>query len=308
MPPLADLAVLFAESMLFLSLQPVRIALGRILDMDRYARRERWRQNRNRYRGHGGLVGGVILAGIGVVLLLQNLGIPGFDDLERYWPMILIVVGIAKAASSMGMGGRIWGGGVFAAGVIFLLSNFGIIRPDMWRFLWPGVLILIGLAMLARSIDRQTYTGEGSATAATAAKTMADDIKNRIISDSGRARGSGSPGSANHLSEWAVFGGTRRRVDSQDFQGGEAFACFSGVELDLRKAASTRDEIIIEANAIFGGIELRVPETWNITVRGSGIFGGYEDETLDTRVVPDAKQPHLIVNGFAVFGGVTIKN
>ena len=83
---------------------------------------------------------------------------------------------------------------------------------------------------------------------------------------------------------------------------------FGGVELDLRKAASTRDEIIVEINAIFGGVEVRVPETWSVTVRGSGIFGGYEDETMDTRATPDGKQPHLIVNGFAVFGGVSIKN
>jgi predicted membrane protein len=112
----------------------------------------------------------------------------------------------------------------------------------------------------------------------------------------------------NQLRDGAVFGGSRRRVDSQDFQGGEAFAMFGGVEIDLRKAAMTRDEILIEANAIFGGIEIRVPETWNVLVRGAGIFGGYEDETMDTRVRPEGKQPVLIVNGFAVFGGVSIKN
>ena len=43
-------------------------------------RAARW--NRDRYRG-GGMIGGIILAGIGVLLLLQNLGIPYFDDLER---------------------------------------------------------------------------------------------------------------------------------------------------------------------------------------------------------------------------------
>jgi hypothetical protein len=53
---------------------------------------------------------------------------------------------------------------------------------------------------------------------------------------------------------------------------------------------------------------MRVPENWNVTVRGAGIFGGYEDKTMDMRAAPDAKQPHLIVNGFAVFGGVTVQN
>jgi predicted membrane protein len=288
--------------MLYLLTPPVTIALGRIFEMDPYVR-ERWR--RHRHHGHGGLVGGFILAGIGVLLLLQNLGIPFFEDLERYWPVILIVVGVAAAARSIGMGGRVWGGAVFAVGVIFLLSNFGVIHGNMWRFLWPGILIVIGLGMLARTIDRQSYGGYDSGASAAHARKFGDDLKERIVSDIHARIPMGSP---DHLSEWAVFGGTRRRVDSQDFQGGEAFAMFGGVEIDLRKAATTRDEILIEINAIFGGVEVRVPETWSVLVRGAGIFGGYEDETMDTRVAPEGKQPRLIVNGFAVFGGVTIKN
>jgi hypothetical protein len=270
--------------------------------MDPYVR-ERWR--RNRHHGHGGLVGGVILAGIGVLLLLQNLGIPYFEDLERYWPVILIVVGVVQAARSIGMGGRVWGGAVVAAGVIFLLNNFGIIRGDVWRFLWPGILILIGLGMLARTIDRHNYGAYDPEARAAYAKRMGEKIKDRIISDLG---GIGSSGSPDRVDAWAIFSGVRRRVGSQDFQGGEAFAMFGGIELDLRKAATTRDEIVIEINAIFGGVEVRVPETWNVSVRGAGILGGYEDETLDTRVASDGKQPNLVVNGFAIFGGVTIKN
>jgi predicted membrane protein len=294
----------FAESTLFLHLQPVRIALGEDFDMDRYDRR-RWRMEHHRFHGHGGLIGGVILAGIGVLLLLQNLNIPGFDDLERYWPVILIVVGIAQASRSMGMGGRVWGGAIFMVGVIFLLQNFGIIQHDIWRFLWPGILILVGLGMLARTIDRHTYTGTGAAAAAENAKNMGDDIRNRIVSNWNRSQ---STVSVDHLAEWAVFSGVRRRLDTQDFQGGEAFAMFGGVEIDLRKAAMKRDDVVIEVNAIFGGVDVRVPENWTVIVRGAGIFGGYEDKTMDSRVATDAKQPHLIVNGFAVFGGVTIQN
>ena len=271
--------------------------------MDREVK-ERWRRNRHHHRGHGGLVGGVILAGIGVVLLLQNLGIPFFDDLERFWPLILIVVGIAQAARSIGMGGRVWGGVVIAIGILFLLSNFGVIHGD-WRLLWPAILILVGVGMLARAADRLSHGDYDPAATAANARKFGEDLKDRIISD---IHGRIPTGSVNHLGEWAVFGGTRRRVNSQDFQGGEAFAMFGGVEIDLRQAATTREEVVIEINAIFGGVEVRVPETWNVIVRGAGIFGGYEDETMDSRIAPDGKQPRLIVNGFAVFGGVAIKN
>ena len=120
--------------------------------MGRRVRDRDWRQNRD--HGHGGVIGGVILAGIGVVLLLQNLGIPFFQDLERYWPVILIVVGLAQVSRAMGMEKRLWGGAVFVVGIVFLLSNFGIIHGNIWRFLFPGFLIMVGLALLARAMDR----------------------------------------------------------------------------------------------------------------------------------------------------------
>ena len=57
---------------------------------------------------------------------------------------------------------------------------------------------------------------------------------------------------------------------------------------------------------MFGGIDIRVPETWQVVVRGAGIFGGYEDKTWRAGA-SDEKKPRLIVSGFAVFGGVVVK-
>ena len=66
---------------------------------------------------------------------------------------------------------------------------------------------------------------------------------------------------------------------------------------------------MLHANALFGGIELRVPETWYVVTRGQGIFGGYTDST---RYVPpsdpDKPKKTLIVMGTAIFGGVEIRN
>src|SRR5579872_6537600 len=74
------------------------------------AKRARWeaRQARREYRrqGGGGLSGfhnpsggllvGLILAGIGVILLLQNLSILPDQDLWEYWPVIFIVAGASR--------------------------------------------------------------------------------------------------------------------------------------------------------------------------------------------------------------------
>jgi hypothetical protein len=74
----------------------------------------------------------------------------------------------------------------------------------------------------------------------------------------------------------------------------------------LRKAEMKVDRVIIEANAIFGGIEIRVPETWQVVLRGTGVFGGFGDQTM--HAMGDAKHPEVILTGVAIFGGVNVKN
>src|SRR5947209_6918347 len=67
---------------------------------------------------------------------------------------------------------------------------------------------------------------------------------------SGSASASG-PIAASKIDEWAMFGGVKRRVESQEFEGGEAFVMFGGIEIDLRRAGTKLDEMRIDANAMF---------------------------------------------------------
>jgi hypothetical protein len=126
----------------------------------RQARRQARMSARATYGIHapsGGLLIGVILAGIGVILLLQNLDILPDRDLWEFWPVILIVAGGARAASAYTFTGRMWGGLVAAGGVLILLSTLGFIHRDMWNFFWPVILIGAGAAMLFRTLERNHY-------------------------------------------------------------------------------------------------------------------------------------------------------
>ena len=189
--------------------------------------------------------------------------------------------------------GAIFGAVIAGVGVLLLLENLGLIHGDIWRFLWPIILIAVGLGMLVRAVDRHNLTAGVASSASTASAS------------SGPARSTATD--ANRLSPWAIFSGARRRVDSQDFEGGEAVAIFGGVKLDLRRAATQREEVVIEANA-FWRDRIRVPESWNVSLRGSAIFGGYEDKTMSGSSTQEAKRPLLIVTGVVVFGGVSVKN
>ena len=107
---------------------------------------------------------------------------------------------------------------------------------------------------------------------------------------------------------FALFGGIEKRVHTSNLKGGQVTAMFGGVELDFRKANIAGSSAIIEINAVFGGVEVKIPPNWSADVQGSGIFGGFESNSvhLDPGQVPNMKQ--LIVRGSAVFGGVEIKN
>jgi hypothetical protein len=77
----------------------------------------------------------------------------------------------------------------------------------------------------------------------------------------------------------------------------------------MRDADIEGTEAVLHANAIFGGIELRVPETWYVAARGQGVFGGFTDSTRYSATAdPDKPKKTLIVVGMAVFGGVEIRN
>ena len=228
------------------------------------------RMLRRRYRrphsGAFGVIMGTTILLVGVLFLLENFGLIHVHQAWQYWPAILIALGVARATDSRRPRGRVWGALVAAAGVLLLLGNLHLISESVWRIVWPLLLIGVGLRILFRAARRRGRP-DGP-----------DDGGNPPVGGGPDAppRGTRVPG---QLDEWAVFGGSRRRLDSQDFKGGQAFAMFGGVELDLRPAAIVQDEVVIEASALFGGVDIQVPETWNVLVEGHGILGGYDDQT-----------------------------
>lgn len=239
---------------------------------DRFGFRYRY----GRRSGTSGIILGLLITVAGALLLLDNFGIVRIHEFWRLWPLALIAVGMGKVIDSYHPGGRVWGGVLTAIGIAFLLDNLGYPFFD-WNYVWPVLLIALGLSMMYRAMERR-WPGESVP--------------------------SNTPPS---LNVYCVFSGCKRRIDSQEFEGGDMLAVFGGIEVDLRRAGLKNRQAVIEANATFGGIEIRVPENWAVTMKGVGLFGGYEDKTIPPG--PDTPNPpRLIINGYAIFGGVAVKN
>ncbi|HEV2691242.1 MAG TPA: DUF5668 domain-containing protein [Bryobacteraceae bacterium] len=250
------------------------------MDMDRWDRR--WSRQSGRSATSGILIGAAIVA-VGTGLLLDNLGIVHFEDMWRFWPVALVVYGVSRVVESRTPAGYVWGGLVALVGALFLLDNFHLLvfEFDIGAIIWPLLLIGFGVSMLLRAIDR---------------KKDLEGIR-------------GSPGSTNpSLGMWAIFSGFKRRIDAQDFKGGEIVAVFGGVHIDLRHAAIAGERAVIDVNALFGGIDIRVPETWTVVMKGVGIFGAFEDKTIRPRPDPNVKSPELVITGTGVFAGIKADN
>jgi hypothetical protein len=106
----------------------------------------------------------------------------------------------------------------------------------------------------------------------------------------------------------SIFGHIGRRIISKTFRGGKIAAVFGGFEIDLTQADIDGPQAVLHADTVFGGGEIRVPDTWQITVKGAAVFGGYSNETRQRPPENPANAKHLIIQGAAVFGGVVIKN
>lgn len=222
-----------------------------------------------------GVLAGTILVVLGTVLLLERFDVLPTNLLRHFWPLVWMVVGALLLASGRGPFAQAWGVLLLVYGAATEASRSGLIRFRFWD-LWPIWIIALGVFLLWRALRPPSM-----------------DRDQLELTQS-------------HVSEYAIFGGGNSIVACNDFQGGNFTAVFGGHEVDLTRAQIKSGPAVLFTDAIFGGVVLRVPSTWRVTVHGPAIFGGVENKALPP--TGDGPEQQLIVKACAVFGGIEIKN
>ncbi len=222
---------------------------------------------------------GIIITTIGIIILLNVLGIANLDLFFKGWWTLFIIIPCFIGLFDKGdKTGDIIG---IVVGVALLLAcqeiiDFGII----WKLALPALLIIIGLSIIFKSIIPS--------------KT------NKKINILKKESKNNSSFKNEHC---AIFSGHKFNFSGEVFNGARFSAVFGGIDCDLRNAIIEKD-VLIEADAIFGGVDIFVPQNVKVKIKSNSIFGGASNKATFTG---DENSPTVYVNTNCIFGGLDVK-
>lgn len=228
------------------------------------------------------VIGFAVIA-LGLLFLLDNLGVFELSFTIQFWPAILIVAGALKLMQTQTSGGKLAGGLLILGGVLLTLKGLGLIHISR-QMLVPLLMIVAGGVVVYRSLA-------GKKTPVRHGVSLEKDATGPAVSEDSL------------LNATAILGSFERRVSSQDFRGGEVTAMMGGCELDLRQA-SIQDEAVLTVFAMCGGIEIKVPPDWTVSLHGTPILGAFVEKTA----VPPNNAKRLIIKGCVILGGLEVRN
>ncbi len=221
------------------------------------------------------IIWGIVLITVGIIVALNAMNITDINIFfDGWWSLFIIVPCAIGLFSEPKKTGNLIG---LAIGVVLLLScqkliDFSII----WKLTLPAIIVIIGIKMILNAF-----------------------FSNKASAVSGRNRAEGKQ-QTNHF---AAFSGNHVNMDGQSFYGGELNAVFGGIEYDLRGALITQD-CVINASAIFGGIDILLPDDVNVKVSSNSLFGGVGNKRKGQ---PQNHAVTIYINGTGLFGGVDVK-
>lgn len=106
---------------------------------------------------HSRAVIGTVLVIVGVVFILMNLGIVGHVPFFRFWPLILVVIGINKLLQANDGHARWEGIWMLLLGAWFQLVTLHAYGMT-YRNSWPLLLIVLGIYLAGGAIARKSTT------------------------------------------------------------------------------------------------------------------------------------------------------
>ncbi len=211
------------------------------------------------------IIWGVLLIILGIILGGNELELFNIDVFfDGWWTLFIIVPSLFGLATDNDKTASLI---ALVIGVLLLLSCQNIIDFDVvWKLILPIIIVGIGLSLIFKggASKRIPKVGDGDTT--------------------------------------ALFSGQDIKVDDE-FKGENLNAIFGGIKLDLRDA-NIKNDTTINVSAIFGGVDIYVPDDVEVKIKSTSVFGGVDNNKKNN----DGNKKYVIyVNATCIFGGVEIK-
>ena len=214
---------------------------------------------------------GLVIILAGVIFLGNNFELWNVDIFfDGWWTLFIIIPCLFGLIDDKDKTGNLIG---LLIGVGLLLAcqdyiSFGLIM----KLAIPVILIIVGLSFIFKDVIYSKIRSK--------AKAMSNKDAKECC---------------------ATFASQNINFDNEEFQGCNLNAVFGGIKCDLRNAKITENQVIT-ASAIFGGIDILVPNNVKVKVMSTSIFGG-----VDNHIVNKDSEITIFINSTCVFGGIEIK-
>ncbi len=281
------------------------------MEFDRQKFRDQMRQQIHQGQSGEGIfsarfVIGIAIIALGALFLFDSLGwIESRYVIRKVWPLIFVAIGIS-ILSKPGRGRRKRNEGwVFiVVGLWIFISKIGLLDFSFWGILFPSLLLFVGGMLVYRSLrpPRIQVTFDPADAPGAEGKAFSNAAPGNEFASN---RTSADEDHAEYIRSFALLSGSELRPMSRPFRGADLSAVLGGVKLDLTSARMEGDSARIDVFAFCGGIEIHVPPDWTVTSKVATLLGAFTDKRRPTTTLPTKT---LILDGFAVMGGIEVKN
>lgn len=247
------------------------------------------------------ICGGLIIIGVGLVFLLRNMGYH-IPEWVISWPILLIIIGLL-IGYKRNFNGPGWIIITFIGGFFMAKS---IVDFDISKYYVPMIFIILGLVLLFKP-KRADRNNRCKARWKNRMRRKYAEMGHLNIPGEDRVEDPYATRDRNDVIESiSIFAGNQHKVYSKNFKGGEVVAVFGGADIDLTQA-DFEGVIKVDLVAVFGGVKIIIPPSWEVKSELTAVFGGIDDKRV-LGAASDDPRKILIIEGVAMFGGVDIRN
>lgn len=215
---------------------------------------------------------GIVLIIIGIIIGINSLGIASINIFFKgWWTLFIIVPCFIGLFDRKEFSGNAIG---LVIGIALLLGVRDIVRFDIIaKLIIPFILVAIGLSIVFSEKIKSGVTEK--------VKSVRTNDLESIV---------------------ATFASQNVNKSNEEFKGANLDSVFGGIDLDLR-GANLDNETVIKASAIFGGIDIMLPQDVNVKVKSTPIFGGVSNKVINK----NENQKVIYIEALCLFGGIEIK-